>query len=235
MSSADDKDSAVSAAPVPPELIQGSPEWLAYRKEHFNASDAPAMMGVSSYKTRSQLLHEIHTGLTQEVDAGTQRRFNDGHRFEALARPLAEKIIGEDLYPVTGSDGDLSASFDGLTMDEAIAFEHKTLNDVLRNSMGEGLDGDDLPIEYRIQMEQQLMVSCADKVLFMASKWNGNELDEERHCWYESDPELHDALIQTPSADVTENTIADVVESGYMVGDRLLRPAKVAVFIPAEG
>ena len=49
------------------------------------------------------------------------------------------------------------------------------------------------------------------------------------------DPELHEALVQTPSADVTENTVADVVESGYMVGDRLLRAAKVAVFIPAEG
>lgn len=49
------------------------------------------------------------------------------------------------------------------------------------------------------------------------------------------DPELHDALIQTPSAEVTENTVADVVESGYMVGERLLRPAKVAVSIPAEG
>jgi len=49
------------------------------------------------------------------------------------------------------------------------------------------------------------------------------------------DPELHDALVQTPSADVTENVVADIVESGYMVGDRLLRPAKVSVFIPAEG
>ena len=49
------------------------------------------------------------------------------------------------------------------------------------------------------------------------------------------DPEIHEALIQTPSADVTENTVADVVEAGYLVGDRLLRAAKVAVFIPAEG
>ncbi len=49
------------------------------------------------------------------------------------------------------------------------------------------------------------------------------------------DPELHEALVQTPSAGVTENTVADVIESGYMVGDRLLRAAKVAVFIPAEG
>jgi molecular chaperone GrpE len=49
------------------------------------------------------------------------------------------------------------------------------------------------------------------------------------------DPELHEALVQTPNAEVTENTVADVIEAGYMVGDRLLRAAKVAVFIPAEG
>jgi len=48
------------------------------------------------------------------------------------------------------------------------------------------------------------------------------------------DPEFHEALIQTPSADVTENTVADVVEPGYLLGDRLVRAAKVAVFIPAE-
>jgi molecular chaperone GrpE len=48
------------------------------------------------------------------------------------------------------------------------------------------------------------------------------------------DPELHEALVQNPSADVTEPTIADVIELGYMVGDRMLRPAKVAVFAPAE-
>lgn len=48
------------------------------------------------------------------------------------------------------------------------------------------------------------------------------------------DPELHEALVQNPSADVSEPTIADVIELGYMVGDRMLRPAKVAVFAPAE-
>ena len=49
------------------------------------------------------------------------------------------------------------------------------------------------------------------------------------------DPEVHNALVQTPSPDVSETTIADVVEPGYMVGDRLLRPAMVAVLIPQEG
>jgi len=48
------------------------------------------------------------------------------------------------------------------------------------------------------------------------------------------DPEKHEALVQNPSEEVTEPVIADVIELGYMVGDRLLRPAKVAVSVPAE-
>lgn len=49
------------------------------------------------------------------------------------------------------------------------------------------------------------------------------------------DPEIHNALVQTPNNEVTETVIADVVEPGFMLGDKLLRAAMVAVFIPAEG
>lgn len=177
-------------------LIQGTPDWAAHRAQHFNASDAPAMMGCSPYKTRSQLLHERHTGLTADVDSATQRRFDDGHRFEALARPLAEAIVGQDLYPVTGTSGKLSASFDGLVMDETIAFEHKSLNDELRGLMPapEMVDHEPcnaiIPKHYRVQMQQQCMVSGASRVLFMATKWDGDTLVESRHCWYESDAAL---------------------------------------------
>jgi predicted phage-related endonuclease len=92
-----------------------------------------------------RLLHALHTGLRPEVDAATQRRFDDGHRYEALARPVAERIIGDDLYPVVGSEGRLSASFDGLTMDESTAFEHKSLNDELRGCMGPRATGTTCP------------------------------------------------------------------------------------------
>jgi len=178
------------------DLPQGSAQWHAHRANHFNASDAPAMMGCSAYKTRNQLLHEMHTGLSAEVDAATQRRFDDGHRFEALARPLAEDIIGTELYPVTGSEGRLSASFDGLTMDESICFEHKSLNDELRSVMVDGSTGANLALMYRVQMEQQMLVSGAEKCLFMASKWQGDALIEERHTWYSMDPKLSAAILQ---------------------------------------
>ena len=84
-------------------LIQGSPEWLAFRAIHCTASDAAAMLGISPYKSRDALLQEKATGIRPEADAATQRRFDEGHRIEALARPLAEKIVEEELYPVTGS------------------------------------------------------------------------------------------------------------------------------------
>jgi molecular chaperone GrpE len=48
------------------------------------------------------------------------------------------------------------------------------------------------------------------------------------------DPNLHEAVVQLPSPDVTVNTIADVLEPGYTLGDRLVRAAKVAVSVPAE-
>jgi putative phage-type endonuclease len=173
-------------------IIQGTPEWHEYRAKHFNASDAPAMMGVSPYKSRTELLRERFTGLAPEVNSVTQSMFDRGHHFESLARPLAEKIIGDDLYPVTGSLGELSASFDGLTICEDVAFEHKTLNDEIR----EANSADDLGLHYRIQMEQQLLVSGAAKCLFMATKWdNEDQLIEEKHFWYESDAELREKII----------------------------------------
>lgn len=180
-------------------LVQGTAEWHAYRAAHDNASDAPAMMGVSSYKTRDQLIAERATGIVPEVDAATQRLFDSGHRFEALARPLAEKIIGEDLYPCTGSlEGSrMSASFDGLTMLEDVAFEHKRLNSRLRAFLSvPGCTGADLPREYQIQMEQQCAVSGCERVLFMASEWDDQgQLIEELHCWYMPNPELRSRIV----------------------------------------
>lgn len=174
-------------------LTQGTPEWLAHRAAHFNASDAPAMLGISPHKTRRQLLAEVSTGITPEVDAATQKRFNLGHRLEALARPLAEGIIGEPLYPATGVSGRYSASFDGLTLGEDTIFEHKALNDELRAAFAADAPP---PGHYLAQVEHQLLVSGADRCLFMASKWDeAGNLIEEHHRWLESDPAMRERIV----------------------------------------
>jgi putative phage-type endonuclease len=178
-------------------LQQGTPEWHAHRAKHYNASDAPAMMGVSPHKSRTQLIAEYATGIIKEVDAAAQSRFDEGHRTEALARPLAEKIIGDDLYPVTGVNGKYSASFDGLTMDERFGYEHKLLSSRLENiSWVSENAADFLPLDYLVQMEHQSMVSGLEKTLFMASKWDDDgNLIEKRHCWYLPNQSMREQII----------------------------------------
>ncbi|BAU99963.1 nucleotide exchange factor GrpE [Aurantimicrobium minutum] len=48
------------------------------------------------------------------------------------------------------------------------------------------------------------------------------------------DPNLHEAILQQPSPDVTAETVLDVVETGYMIGTTQVRAAKVVVAVPAN-
>lgn len=177
------------------DLIQGTPEWHQYRATHFNASDAAAMLGLSPHESRADLLRRMALGDTPEVSPAQQRVFDRGHEYEDTARPWAEEIVGDELFPVVleaePEDWDglpLSASVDGLTMLDDTAFEHKTLNQALATA----LDAGEIPEQYHPQMEQVLMLTGAGRCLFMAS---AGDRDEERHAWYESRPEMRERLL----------------------------------------
>lgn len=43
------------------------------------------------------------------------------------------------------------------------------------------------------------------------------------------DPNMHEALFEVPDESVPSGTVVQVVEAGYTIGDRVLRPAKVGV------
>ena len=47
------------------------------------------------------------------------------------------------------------------------------------------------------------------------------------------DPHVHEALLTQPS-DAEEGSVVDVVQKGYRLGDRVLRPARVVVAGPKE-
>jgi molecular chaperone GrpE len=48
------------------------------------------------------------------------------------------------------------------------------------------------------------------------------------------DPKVHEALTHSYSADVAEPTCVQILQPGYMVGERILRPARVAVAEPDD-
>ncbi len=147
-------------------VAQGSEAWHALRADYHTASEAPAMMGESKQMKRTELLHAKKTGLDRDISWWVQKYlFDKGHEAEALARPILEGRIGEDLFPVVGTDGDLLASLDGCTMLGETLFEHKMWNEQLAADVRAG----ELGPHYYWQLEQQLLVSGAEKVIFVCS------------------------------------------------------------------
>ena len=47
------------------------------------------------------------------------------------------------------------------------------------------------------------------------------------------DPHVHEALLHSLSPDVTGPTCVEILQAGYRIGDKVLRPARVAVAEPA--
>lgn len=175
------------------DLKQGSPQWIAARANYFTASEAPAMMGLSKYQTRTALLAQKKSGIAEDIAPATQALFDRGHAAEASARNIAETMICEELYPCTGAaeiEGlPLLASFDGLSMSEEVSWEHKLYNAGLADYI---IEHNDLPETHYPQVEQQMLVSGAARALFMVSDGTENNF---AHIWYESKPERRAALI----------------------------------------
>ncbi len=172
-------------------LTQGSDEWHAFRAKHFGASEAAAMLGISPYESRDELLRKKATGIAPEVDDATQRLFDIGHAVEAAVRPVVESVIGEDLFHPTMSldiDGlPLSCSCDGLTMMQDIVWECKKINNTLRQSLADKT----LPESYHPQLEQLMLITGATSALFTAGEEDGNYLEYR----YESNPELRKQIL----------------------------------------
>ncbi|MCW7556456.1 YqaJ viral recombinase family protein [Endozoicomonas gorgoniicola] len=169
---------------------QGSQEWLDLRANHFTASEAPAMMGASKYTSRDELLKQKATGQTKEVTLQMQALFDRGHAAEEAARPLVEAMIGEELYPATAvGDHNLLASYDGITVDDFIVFEHKLWNEKLAVQVR----NNDLEPHYYWQLEQQLLISGAEKAIFVTS--NGTQ-EQFESMEYLPVPERQQALIK---------------------------------------
>ena len=168
------------------ELQINTHEWEQARSNYRCASDAPVIMGVSPFKTRTEFLTEKKLGTKKEFSSYVQEKILDsGHRIEALAMPFAEGFIGmahgslqpETLYPVVGVEGDYWASFDGITLAEDIVWECKTLN---KDNIEQVKSGQLSPLYYW-QLEHQLLVSGAEKVLYTIS--NGT-IENTYHVWY---------------------------------------------------
>lgn len=175
------------------DLAQGTKAWHELRASvDGTASEAAAILGLSKYTTRSELLKQKATGVTPEVSPSQQRLFDKGHEVEELARVIAESFIQEELYPAVITNEveglKLLASMDGLTMMGDRGWECKMWNAEFAEMVKNGI----VPDTHWPQLEQQMLVSGAEKILFTVT--DGTE-EKREQVWYESQPERRAQVI----------------------------------------
>jgi putative phage-type endonuclease len=151
------------------EVEQGSGEWLEIRKSWVGgASEAPAALGVSKYKSRQDFIEE-RLGFGKEITDFQKSLFNKGHESEEKARSVLEIERMEDFAPAIFQveiEGIVfGASLDGLSEDGKTIFEHKLYNKDLAANLKRGL----IDPHYSTQLDQQLLCSGAEEVLFITS------------------------------------------------------------------
>ena len=99
----------------------------------------------------------------------------------------------------------------------------KDLLDV-RDSMERGLEAaDESATVESLREGQQLTLRMLTKVL------ENHDLEVIDPKGQSFDPELHEAMTVMPAGDVDENTVIEVLQKGFRLHDRLIRPARVVV------
>ena len=102
----------------------------------------------------------------------------------------------------------------------------RVMKDLLqvRDSLERGLETDPETATAETVLEgQELTLKMLSKVL------EDHDLEEIDPVGQPFDPELHEAMTVLPSPDHDENTVLEVLQKGYRLHDRLIRPAMVVV------
>jgi len=91
---------------------------------------------------------------------------------------------------------------------------------------------DAVPAEARAAAESGLMalvegVEMTERAMLSALERHGVKKLEP--AGQKFDPHFHQAMFEVPNADIPNNTVIQVVQDGYVIGDRVLRPAMVGV------
>lgn len=144
-------------APTIVQLTQGSPEWLAYRREKRNASETAAVMGISPWSTPYRLWLE-KTGKATTTPNAAMRR---GTALEPAARAAYEDQTGLVMQPLVLQAGDYSASLDGMTLEGDLILEIKCPVRGTRSDLWQDVSTGEVPPYYLVQVQHQLMVSGA--------------------------------------------------------------------------
>ena len=139
-------------------LVQGSAEWHAYRREMRNASESPTVMGISPWVT----LYQLWLTKTGRGQADANAAMRHGTALEPAARAAYEERTGHIMQPLVVQDGAYSASLDGITLDGGLIVEIKCPVQGRKSQLWREVEAGQVPGHYDVQIQHQLMVAEAE-------------------------------------------------------------------------
>jgi molecular chaperone GrpE len=126
-----------------------------------------------------------------------------------LRRRTARDVKDAKSYSVAGFARDMLAVSDNLRRAlDAIPAEAREAGDVGFNALIEG-----------VEMTERAMLSALERHGVQKLEPIGQKFD----------PNFHQAMFEVPNPEVPNNTVVQVVQAGYTIGERVLRPAMVGV------
>lgn len=126
-----------------------------------------------------------------------------------LRRRTERDVKDAKSYSVAGFARDMLAVADNLRRAlEAIPAEARAAADQGLNTLIEG-----------VEMTERSMLSALERHGVKKIEAEGQKFD----------PNFHQAMFEVPNPNVPNNTVVQVVQAGFVIGERVLRPAMVGV------
>lgn len=161
------------------DLVQNTPEWLAYRRHHIGGSDSSSVLGIGFMTPNQLYLNKL--GLWEPTVTSMMNR---GQELEGAARNLAMEMLGVELNPLCVEHDKRSwqsASLDGIDPGHSFIVEIKTGGSAALERAKNGK----IPDYHFCQIQHQLEVSGLDRcVYFFFDGENGFPIDVYRDTKY---------------------------------------------------
>lgn len=145
-------------------MIQGSAEWLAFRRQHITATMAPILMERSKWSTPRDLFLEIAGLVPPKEQNSAMKR---GLELEPVARDLFNQQYQANAVPVVMVSDKFSwmaASLDGWDEEKKLLIEIKAAGLEDHRLARQGI----IPAHYTDQLLHQMLVSGVEKCYYVS-------------------------------------------------------------------
>lgn len=153
--------------------------------------------------------YEVVVRLVKENEELKDRALRAAAEMENLRRRTARDVHDARSYAVSNFARDMLSVSDNLRRAlDAIPAEAKAAGDAGFTALIEG-----------VEMTERAMLGALERHGVKKLAPEGEKFD----------PNFHQAMFEVPNPDVPANTVVQVVQPGYSIGERVLRPAMVGV------